>query len=273
MSEVVNTSKISELFSLEGKVVLVVGAGGLGAYIGRGMAMNGARVIFTNTTLGKAEKVQAEMKQEGLSCDIYQLDVTDDAQVRAVVAAIAGKYGRIDVLVNTAGIGAHSEPENYPPEVVRQVVDVNLNGTIFICREVGKVMMEQGGGKIINIGSIAGAYCHTYLSMPYEGSKAAVHQLTRSLAVTWAKYNIDVNCIAPTWVYTPMLEGFQGDTYQRIIEQHPAGRIAEPSDFLGLAIYLSTSASNYVTGQVIYVDGGWTGGRPLDIPMEQRHVR
>ena len=273
MSEIVKDCKISDLFSLEGKVVLVVGAGGLGAYIGRGMAINGAKVIFTNTTLAKAEKVQSEMAAEGLTCDIWQLDVTDNDQVVEVVTAIAEKYGRIDVLINTAGIGAHSEPENYPPQVVRQVVDVNLNGTIFICREVGKVMIRQGGGKIINIGSIAGDFCHTYLSMPYECSKAAVHQFTRSLAVTWAKYNINVNCIAPTWVYTPMLEGFQDNTYDRIIEQHPAGRIAEVNDFLGLAIYLSTPASNYVTGQVIYVDGGWSSGKPIEIPMEQRCVR
>lgn len=273
MSEIVKDCKIEDLFSLKDKVVLVVGAGGLGEYIGRGMAMNGAKIIFTNTSIGKAEKVQAEMAKDGLSCDIYQLDVTNDDQVTEVVAKIAEKYGRIDVLINTAGIGAHSEPENYPANVVRQVVDVNLNGTIFICREVGKVMIRQGGGKIVNIGSIAGAFCHTYLSMPYECSKAAVHQFTRSLAITWAKYNINVNCIAPTWVYTPMLEGFQGDTYQKIIEQHPAGRLAEVNDFLGLAIYLSTPASNYVTGQVIYVDGGWTSGKPIDIPMEQRCVR
>ena len=273
MSEIVKDCRIGDLFSLQDRVVLVIGAGGLGAYIGRGMAINGAKVIFTNTSIGKAQKVQSDLAAEGLSCDIYQLDVTNNDQVVEVVQAIAEKYGRIDVLINTAGIGAHSEPENYPPEVVRQVVDVNLNGTIFICREVGKVMIRQGGGKIVNIGSIAGDFCHTYLSMPYECSKAAVHQFTRSLAVTWAKYNINVNCIAPTWVYTPMLEGFQDNTYQRIIEQHPAGRIAEVNDFLGLAIYLSTPASNYVTGQVIYVDGGWSSGKPIDIPMEQRCVR
>lgn len=273
MNDIVKDFKINDLFSVEGKVVLVVGAGGLGEYISRGMAANGAKVIITNTTLAKAEKVQASMAEEGLSCDIYQMDVTDDTQVAEIVEAIDQKYGRIDVLINTVGIGAHSEPENYPSAVVRKVVDVNLNGTIFICREVGKVMIRQGGGKIINIGSIAGDFCHTYLSMPYECSKAAVHQFTRSLAVTWAKYNITVNCIAPTWVYTPMLEGFEGDTYAHIIEQHPAGRLAEVNDFLGLAIYLSTPASNYVTGQVIYVDGGWTSGKPIDIPMEQRCVR
>lgn len=273
MNDIVKDVKINDLFSVEGKVVLVVGAGGLGEYISRGMAANGAKVVITNTTLAKAEKVQASMAAEGLECDVYQMDVTNDEQVTEVVAAIDKKYGRIDVLINTAGIGAHSEPENYPAAVVRKVMDVNINGTIFICREVGKVMIRQGGGKIINIGSIAGDFCHTYLSMPYECSKAAVHQFTRSLAVTWAKYNITVNCIAPTWVYTPMLEGFEGDTYANIIEQHPAGRLAEVNDFLGLAIYLSTPASNYVTGQVIYVDGGWTSGKPIDIPMEQRCVR
>lgn len=273
MKEIIKAREVGELFSLDGKVVLVVGAGGLGACIGRGMAANGARVIFTNTTLGKAEKVRDEMAVEGLDCDIYQLDVTDNEQVIDVVGRIAGKFGRIDVLINTAGIGAHSEPENYNPDVVRKVVDVNLNGTIFICREVGRVMIRQGGGKIVNIGSIAGAYCHTYLSMPYECSKAAVHQFTRSLAATWAKYNINVNCIAPTWVYTPMLDGFQADMYDRLIDQHPAGRIAEVEDFLGLAVYLSTDASSYVTGQVIYVDGGWSCGKPLDIPESQRCTR
>lgn len=273
MSEIVKDCKIQDLFSVQDRVVLVVGAGGLGAYIGRGMAMNGAKVILTNTSIGKAEKVQADMAAEGLSCDIYQLDVTNDDQIVEVIHAIDEKYGRIDVLINTAGIGAHSEPENYPAEVVRRVIDVNLDGTIFICREVGKVMIRQGGGKIINIGSIAGDLCHTYLSMPYECSKAAVHQFTRSLAVTWAKYNINVNCIAPTWIYTPMLEKFQDDTYDRLIEQHPAGRIAEVNDFLGLALYLSSHASDYVTGQVIHVDGGWSSGKPIDIPMEQRSVR
>lgn len=273
MKETVQDFKVSNMFSLRDKVVLVVGAGGLGACIGRGMALNGAKIVFTNTTIGKAEKVKADLAGEGLDCDIYQLDVTNDDQVTAVVGKIAEKYGRIDVLVNTAGIGAHSEPENYKPEVVRKVVDINLNGTIFICREVGKVMIRQGGGKIINIGSIAGAFCHTYLSMPYECSKAAVHQFTRSLAATWAKYNINVNCIAPTWIYTPMLEGFRDDMYEKLIGQHPAGRIAETGDFVGLAIYLATEASSYVTGQVIYVDGGWSCGKPIDIPTDQRCVR
>lgn len=273
MSEVVKTVKINELFSVEGKVVLVVGAGGLGAYLGRGMAANGAKVIFTNTTIQKAERVQADLAAEGLSCDIRQMDVTDSEQTGRVVEEIAAQYGRIDVLINTAGIGAHYDPENYPAKIVREVIDVNLTGAIIVSGAVARVMIRQGGGKIINIGSIAGELCHTYLSMPYECSKAGVHQLTRSLAVTWAKYNIDVNCIAPTWVYTPMIENLEGDTYADIIAQHPAGRLAEVNDFLGLAIYLSTPASNYVTGQVICVDGGWTSGKPIDIPVAQRSVR
>ena len=272
MHDIVSECKVTDLFSLKDRVVLIVGAGGLGAYLGRGMAMNGARVILTNTTLAKAQKVQADLAAEGLDCDVHQMDVTQNDQVIRVVDEVARRYGRIDVLISTVGIAAHSDPESYPPEVVRQVVDVNLNGNFFLCREVGKVMIRQGGGKIILIGSIAGAFCHTYLSMPYECSKAAVNQLTRSLAVTWAKDNIAVNCIAPTWVYTPMLDGFQEDMYARISEQHPAGRLAHVNDFLGLAIYLSTPASNFVTGQVIYVDGGWTSGRPVYIPEEQRCI-
>lgn len=273
MKEIVETRKVEELFSVKDKVVLVVGAGGLGEYIAKGMAENGAKVIITNTHIEKAEKVQAEMKEAGFDCDIYAMDVTKDEEIIAAVGKIEEKYGRIDVLINTAGIGAHSEPENYRSDVVRQVVDINLNGTIFICREVGKVMIKNGGGKIINIGSIAGGFCHTYFSMPYECSKAAVHQYTKSLAATWAKYNINVNCIAPTWVYTPMLDGMQEDFLQTVIDQHPGNRMAYVNDFMGIALFLSTDASSYITGQTIYVDGGWSCGKPVFIPEEQRCIR
>ena len=270
MNEIIKDAAIDKLFSVKDKVVMVVGAGGLGAYIAHGMAENGAKIVLTNTTLKKAEGVQASFRADGLDCDIFQLNVTDNDQIKAVVEQIVAKHGRIDVLINTAAIAAHSEPENYDPEVVRKVLDVNTNGTIFVAREVGKVMIRQRYGKIINFGSIAGGYCHTYLSMPYEASKAAVHQFTRSLATTWAPYNINVNCISPTWVYTPMLDGLEEDVYSQIRDQHPGGRLAEVNDFLGLAIYLSSDASSYVTGQVIYVDGGWTCGRPIVIPEEER---
>lgn len=272
MEEIIRDAHVDKLFSVKDKVVLIVGAGGLGEYIGHGMAENGAKIVFTNTTLKKAEGVQARFRGDGLDCDIFQLNVTDNDQIRQVVDAIVEKHGRIDVLINTAAICAHSEPENYDPDVVRRVLDVNTNGTIFVAREVGKVMIRQHYGKIINFGSIAGGYCHTYLSMPYEASKAAVHQFTRSLAVTWAKHNINVNCISPTWVYTPMLDGLQEDVYDDLKKQHPGGRLAEVNDFMGIAMFLASDASSYVTGQVIYVDGGWTSGKPVIIPDEERCV-
>ncbi len=271
--EIVQTRMAADLFSVKDKVVMVIGAGGLGEYLARGMAENGAEVIITNTSIQKAERIKGEMEADGLHCGIYKMNVTDNDEIAEVVRQIVEQYGRIDVLINTAGIGAHSSPEDYPPNVVKQVIDVNLNGTIYTNREVGKVMIAQGGGKIINIGSIAGNFCHTFLSMPYECSKAAVHQFTRSLAATWAKYHINVNCIAPTWMYTPMLEGMKGDFFATLIEQHPAGRLASVNDFMGTALFLASDASNFVTGQTIFVDGGWSCGKPVDIPVEQRCVR
>ena len=270
MLDTVESFDIPNLFSVKDKVVLIVGAGGLGEYLGRGMAKNGAKVVFTNTRIAKAEKVQENMRKDGLDCSIYQLNVTDNDQVNETVAQIASDFGRIDVLINTAGVALHADPENYKPEDVRKIVDINLNGTIFICREVGKVMIKQGGGKIINIGSIAGTMAHTYLSMPYECSKAGVHQLTKSLAVTWAKHNITVNCIAPTWIFTPMNDDFDADMFEKLKNDHPGQRIADVNDFLGLAIYLASEGSNYVTGQIIHVYGGWSAGKPLFIPEDQR---
>lgn len=259
MNDIVKDFKINDLFSVEGKVVLVVGAGGLGEYISRGMAANGAKVIITNTTLAKAEKVQASMAEEGLSCDIYQMDVTDDTQVAEIVEAIDQKYGRIDVLINTVGIGAHSEPENYPSAVVRKVVDVNLNGTIFICREVGKVMIRQGGGKIINIGS-ALSYTADAMCPAYVTAKHGVIGITRSFANELGKYNIQCNAVCPGFLATSVNSDVSDNKeyYDKITARIPADRWGRLDDLMGCMVFLASDASNYVNGADIKIDGGFS---------------
>ena len=141
-------------------------------------------------------------------------------------------------------------------------INLDLNAVYFMSKEVAKVMKAQGGGKIIEIGSIGGLECHSFRSMPYEATKAAIHQLTKSFATAWAHYNINVNCIAPTWINTPLVDFAAGDMRKAIIDQHFFGRIAETDDFLGAAIFLSSDASNYVTGHVLAVDGGWSVSKP-----------
>ena len=146
------------------------------------------------------------------------------------------------------------------------MIDVNVTGIILITQVVGKTMIANGGGHIIEIGSIGGLECHSYRSMPYEATKAAVHQLTKSFATAWAHYNINVNCIAPTWINTPLVDFAAGPVMEAVRKQHFFGRIAEVEDFLGAALFLASDASTYVTGHILTVDGGWSVSKPWSVP-------
>mgnify|MGYP002590864552 CR=1 FL=1 len=263
VKEIVRTTKIQDLFSVKDKVVLIGGAGGLGSYLAKGFLDNGAYVILADNAAGKAESVRAKLAADGLvCCDAYQVDQTKKEQVQSMVNDIVAKHQRIDVFFNTAALCWNEDTEDFQEEGIRTMIDVNITSAILFTQVVGKVMIAQGGGKIIQIGSIGGLECHSFRSMPYEATKAAVHQLTKSFATAWAHYNINVNCIAPTWINTPLVDFAAGDMRKAIIDQHFFGRIAEVEDFLGAAIFLASDASAYVTGHVLAVDGAWSVSKP-----------
>mgnify|MGYP000155264581 FL=1 len=256
---VVEERNIAKLFSVQGKVVLITGAGGLGGYLARGFAENGARVVVTDVVPGRAQGLQ----EKGFACRSYQLDQTDKAATEAVVQDIVKAEGRIDALINTAAIAPCHPAEEFPEDELRRVIDINLTAAVLTSQAVGRQMIAQQYGKIVNIGSIAGVMCHSYESMPYECTKAAVHQMTKSLACAWGCYNVNVNAIAPTWIMTPMLDDCPPEYFEAVDSMHEFGRMSRVEDFFGTAVYLVTDASNFISGHVLLVDGGWSTARPV----------
>ena len=266
MKDIIRTHRISELFSVQGKVVMIAGGGGLGTCFGKAFLENGAHVIFTAKRETKLELLKTELHKSGFSktdYELYLMDQRNKDEIEAVVAKIQEKNGTLDVLFNMAAIAPNDTAENFAAHEVQNIIDTNLTGAIYTTQAVGKVMIEQGSGKIIQIGSVAGYTTHSYESMPYEASKAGVHQITRSFAVAWGKYNVNVKCIAPTWIMTPMLEDEPQHYLDAVNEMHEFGRMAETDDLVGAAIFLASDASNYISGHILYVDGGWTAGKPL----------
>lgn len=256
---------VNSLFSVEGKVVLLTGGGGIGEYLAEAYLANGARVAMTNRTKEKGEKFVEEMRNLGYDrIRSYAMDQTDSGQIETVVKDILKEYGRIDVLLNAVGYSYDCKPEDFPEEEIRKIMDVNFVSAAFVNQIVAKLaMIPAGGGKIINIGSIAGIMCHSKNVFPYEASKAALHQMTRSLALCWAKYHIYVNCIAPTWVKTPLVAHYQGDYFERVRKMHYFDRLSELQDYVGPALFLSSDASSYVSGLILTVDGAWSCGRTV----------
>lgn len=275
MKKVIKENEIGRLFSVRDKVILVTGAGGLGETLAKAYAANGAVTLIASRTPGKAERTAAAVRAEGWNnCFAYDFDQTKKEECEALAAKIVEEFGRIDVLVNTAGIGKCYPPELFDEEDMKKIIEVNQSSAILISQAVGKVMIRQKAGRIIHIGSIAGIMTHTYESMVYEGTKAAVHQMVKSLAVAWAKYNINVNCIAPTWINTPMLSEEPESYFESANEMHPFRRMSEPEEYVGAAIFLASDASDYVSGHTLVVDGAWTSGRPLayDKPEKGREA-
>jgi NAD(P)-dependent dehydrogenase (short-subunit alcohol dehydrogenase family) len=265
MKELIKETRTEKLFSVRDKVVLIIGAGGIGEYFVRGFADNGANVIFTNSKPGKADQVLSQLKEAGLRGDARQLDSTDKAAVQAMTDDIVEKYGRIDVLINTAGIGAHAAPENYEESLIRKILDVNLMSAIFVTQIVGKVMIRQKAGRIIHISSTAASHVGTLESTPYGISKAGLNMLVKNCAVIWARHNINVNAISPAWTWTPMISVLPEDYVQEITDFCNVGRMCYPEDLLGAAIFLSSDASCYISGQEITVDAGNFAGKTVKI--------
>ncbi|MBQ9059188.1 MAG: SDR family oxidoreductase [Atopobiaceae bacterium] len=255
---------MSDMFDLTGKVALVTGASsGLGVQFAKALAGQGADIAICARRMEKLEQVKAEIEDLGVRCVAVQCDVTDTEQIRAMVATVKEEYGRIDILVNNAGVGDNTPAADMDDETWRRVMSTNLDAVYYVAREVGKVMLEQNYGKIINLGSL-----HSEVVMPnttwfvpaYAAAKGGVKMITKALAVEWAKHGITVNAIGPAYFASEMTGGIiESGGFEPIAQTYcPMGRAGREGELNGAVIYFATDASSYTTGQLLAIDGGWT---------------
>lgn len=255
--------QLKNMFSLKGKVAIVTGgAGSLGEGTAEGLALHGADVVVTGRTMATLSKTVAKIEAAGHKGLAIVCDVTKEDQVKAMVEKVKKEFGHIDILVTVAGIAKRAPAEDFPIEEFQSVMESNVTGTFIPCKIVGQVMKEQGYGKIITVSSVRAFAGHPGGYAAYGTSKAAVALLTKQLATEWAKYKINVNSVAPTIFWTPLTkEVLEDEKLKNIfLSRIPMGRAALVQDMVGTTVFLASAASDFITGQVIYVDGGCTAG-------------
>ncbi|MGI8690127.1 MAG: SDR family NAD(P)-dependent oxidoreductase [Thermomicrobiales bacterium] len=252
------TAALTSLFGLAGKVAVVTGgSSGLGRAIAQGLASVGVRVAVTGTNTERCEMVVTEIRAVGGDALPLIADVADPAQVERLVEQTVNQWGRLDILIASAGIVQNGAVLDMTPEEWRHVLDVDLNGAFYCCQAAGRVMIGQGSGSIITVASLSGMFGHKH-EVAYAAAKGGVIQLTRGLAVEWADRGVRVNAIAPTWFYTEMTKTLLDDpaSHRRSIAQIPLGRVGHGADIAGVAIFLASDAARFITGQILCVDGG-----------------
>jgi NAD(P)-dependent dehydrogenase (short-subunit alcohol dehydrogenase family) len=251
---------VRELFDLSGKVAIVTGGGsGIGRQMAEGLAEAGASLVLCARKAERCEQAASELEQLGVRALGLGCDVRDPEQIEAVVRRTVDELGGVDVLVNNAGTVWGAAPEDMPLEGWQKVVDVNLTGVFLFAQAAGRVMIERGGGSIVNIASVSGLHgapAEVVNTVVYHATKGGVIAFTRDLAWKWARHGIRVNAIAPGWFPSDMSKFVldrQGDDLARHI---PLGRFGGPQDLKGAAVFLASPASAYVTGHTLVVDGG-----------------
>jgi 2-deoxy-D-gluconate 3-dehydrogenase len=249
-------------FSLAGKTALVTGCKrGIGFAMAEGLAEAGADIIGVSASLEESgSEIEKAVTAVGRKFTAYRCDFADRAAVKAFAATVLAEQGTPDILINNAGIIKRTPAAEHPDDMWFEVIDVNLNAQFLLSREIGAKMIERGSGKVIFTASLL-----TFqggINVPgYAASKGGIGQLTKALANEWASKGVQVNAIAPGYIATDNTEALRNDParQQAILSRIPAGRWGEPDDFKGPAIFLASAASDYVTGEILVVDGGWMG--------------
>ena len=247
-------------FDLGGKTALITGSGsGLGFAMARGLAEAGARVVLNGRDIGKLEAAAATLRESGLTIETASFDVTDSAAVDAGIRDLVARVDAIDILVNNAGVQHRGPIEEFSDADWRRLMATNLDAPFFLARALVPAMKARRAGKIINIGSLMSRLARP-TTLPYQASKGGIAMLTRGLAVELAPFNIQVNAIAPGFFRTEMNAALTGNPeFSAWVEKRtPAGRWAAPQELAGAAVFLASAAAGFVTGQVLYVDGGFT---------------
>ena len=248
-------------FDVSGKNAIVTGdSSGLGRQFALCLAEQGANVSICARRLDRLLEVKKEIEAYGVKCVVNQCDVTDSVQVKAAVEKTMEAFGRIDILVNDAGAPFTTPAVDADDATWQKVIDTNVNGLFYFSREVGKIMIKQNYGKIVNVGSFHCVVTMNHVPRAgYSTSKGAVLMMSKALAAEWAKYNITVNVIRPGYFASEMSAAVTDEAYEAGIRNNtPMGRRGNPGELNGALLYLASDASSYVTGQLLLVDGGWT---------------
>ena len=250
----------SPLFDLTGRRALVTGSSqGIGLALARGLAEHGASVVLNGRNAEKVEAVVQQLRSEGFVAESAVFDVTDAAAASAGVSAIEAEIGPIDILINNAGMQYRAPLEDFPVEKWEELLRTNVSSIFYVGQAVARHMIARGRGKIVNIASVQSELARPNIA-PYTATKGAVRNLTRGMSTDWAKHGLQVNSLAPGYFKTPLNQALVEDpTFSAWLENRtPAGRWGNVEELIGAAVFLSSQASSFVTGQMIVVDGGIT---------------
>ena len=250
-----------KIFDLKGKVAIVTGGnGGIGLGMARGLADAGADIAVVGRNETKSAAAVADLSARGVRAIAVATDVTDKDAVAAMIARVSGELGRIDVLINNAGMSIRKPPHILEADEWQQVIDTNLTSAFICSKAAYPALKAAGGGKVINIGSMMSIFGASF-APAYAASKGGIVQFTRACACAWAGDNIQVNAILPGWIDTDLTKTAREQVdglHQRVLARTPAGRWGEIDDFAGIAVFLSSQASDFMTGTAIPVDGGYS---------------